>query len=224
MRLLLSLVLLFASAVRGCRSDGGRKEGTLGLRQDLGKFHRMVRRRHEPRRAARAVERAVPLRLRDDRLRPGRSRASGTSGGCASGRASRSSAQFTFHGEVELDPQRHDPFYVRFTDFYRAVDQEPARRADRRQAKRALYAGRRDVVARAADDRSQQPRQQHLVPAGISARRQRVGQARAVGVSRRLCIRQARRTASSASSAAEPSRSACSATISRRSLASERRC
>jgi phosphate-selective porin OprO and OprP len=25
---------------------------------------------------------------------------------------------FTFHSEVELDPQRHDPFYVRFTDFY----------------------------------------------------------------------------------------------------------
>ena len=24
----------------------------------------------------------------------------------------------TFHTEVELDPQRHDPFYVRFTDFY----------------------------------------------------------------------------------------------------------
>ncbi len=23
-----------------------------------------------------------------------------------------------FHGEVELDPQRHDPFYVRFTDLY----------------------------------------------------------------------------------------------------------
>ena len=26
--------------------------------------------------------------------------------------------KFTFHMEVELDPQRHDPFYVRFTDFY----------------------------------------------------------------------------------------------------------
>ena len=26
--------------------------------------------------------------------------------------------KFTFHAEVELDPQRHDPFYVRFTDFY----------------------------------------------------------------------------------------------------------
>ena len=26
--------------------------------------------------------------------------------------------KFTFHSEVELDPQRHDPFYVRFTDFY----------------------------------------------------------------------------------------------------------
>ena len=26
--------------------------------------------------------------------------------------------RFTFHSEVELDPQRHDPFYVRFTDFY----------------------------------------------------------------------------------------------------------
>jgi phosphate-selective porin OprO and OprP len=25
---------------------------------------------------------------------------------------------FTFHSEVELDPQRHDPFYVRFTDLY----------------------------------------------------------------------------------------------------------
>jgi phosphate-selective porin OprO/OprP len=25
---------------------------------------------------------------------------------------------FSFHSEVELDPQRHDPFYVRFTDFY----------------------------------------------------------------------------------------------------------
>ena len=25
---------------------------------------------------------------------------------------------FTFHSEVELDPQRHDPFYERFTDFY----------------------------------------------------------------------------------------------------------
>lgn len=25
---------------------------------------------------------------------------------------------FTLHGEVELDPQRHDPFYVRFTDLY----------------------------------------------------------------------------------------------------------
>ena len=26
--------------------------------------------------------------------------------------------KFTFHAEVELDPQRHDPFYVRFTDLY----------------------------------------------------------------------------------------------------------
>lgn len=26
--------------------------------------------------------------------------------------------RFTFHSEVELDPQRHDPFYVRFTDLY----------------------------------------------------------------------------------------------------------
>jgi phosphate-selective porin OprO and OprP len=26
--------------------------------------------------------------------------------------------KFTFHSEIELDPQRHDPFYVRFTDFY----------------------------------------------------------------------------------------------------------
>jgi phosphate-selective porin OprO/OprP len=26
--------------------------------------------------------------------------------------------KFTFHSEVELDPQRHNPFYVRFTDFY----------------------------------------------------------------------------------------------------------
>jgi phosphate-selective porin OprO and OprP len=26
--------------------------------------------------------------------------------------------RFTFHSEVELDPQRRDPFYVRFTDFY----------------------------------------------------------------------------------------------------------
>ena len=26
--------------------------------------------------------------------------------------------KFTFHSEVELDPQRHDPFYVRFTDLY----------------------------------------------------------------------------------------------------------
>src|SRR5688572_1367037 len=26
--------------------------------------------------------------------------------------------KFTLHGEVELDPQRHDPLYVRFTDLY----------------------------------------------------------------------------------------------------------
>ena len=26
--------------------------------------------------------------------------------------------KFTFHSEIELDPQRHDPFYVRFTDLY----------------------------------------------------------------------------------------------------------
>ena len=26
--------------------------------------------------------------------------------------------KFTFHSELELDPQRHDPFYVRFTDLY----------------------------------------------------------------------------------------------------------
>ena len=26
--------------------------------------------------------------------------------------------KFTFHAELELDPQRHDPFYVRFTDLY----------------------------------------------------------------------------------------------------------
>ena len=26
--------------------------------------------------------------------------------------------KFTFHVEVELDPQEHDPFYARFTDFY----------------------------------------------------------------------------------------------------------
>lgn len=26
--------------------------------------------------------------------------------------------KFVLHSEIELDPQRHDPFYVRFTDFY----------------------------------------------------------------------------------------------------------
>src|SRR5687768_10171106 len=26
--------------------------------------------------------------------------------------------KYTLHAEVELDPQRHNPFYVRFTDFY----------------------------------------------------------------------------------------------------------
>ena len=55
----------------------------------------------------------------------------------------------------------------------------------RRQAERAVHAGRRDLVEGAAHDRSQQPRQQHLVRAGIHARRQRVGPRRAVDVSRR---------------------------------------
>lgn len=32
---------------------------------------------------------------------------------------------FTFHSEVELDPQRHDPFYVRFTDFYVSWTKHP---------------------------------------------------------------------------------------------------
>jgi phosphate-selective porin OprO and OprP len=26
--------------------------------------------------------------------------------------------RFTFHSEIDVDPQRHDPFYLRFTDFY----------------------------------------------------------------------------------------------------------
>ena len=43
---------------------------------------------------------------------------SGTFAACGSDRESRCSAPLTFHGEVELDPQRHDPFYVRFTDLY----------------------------------------------------------------------------------------------------------
>ena len=33
---------------------------------------------------------------------------------------------FTFHSEIELDPQGHDPFYVRFTDFYVQWTKNPA--------------------------------------------------------------------------------------------------
>jgi phosphate-selective porin OprO and OprP len=33
--------------------------------------------------------------------------------------------KFTFHSELELDPQRHDPFYVRFTDFYLMWTESP---------------------------------------------------------------------------------------------------
>jgi phosphate-selective porin OprO/OprP len=33
--------------------------------------------------------------------------------------------KLTFHAEVELDPQRHDPLYVRFTDFYVQWAQNP---------------------------------------------------------------------------------------------------
>ena len=34
--------------------------------------------------------------------------------------------KFTFHSEVELDPQRRDPFYVRFTDFYLMWTKNPS--------------------------------------------------------------------------------------------------
>jgi hypothetical protein len=33
--------------------------------------------------------------------------------------------KYTLHAEVELDPQRRDPFYVRFTDFYLMWTQSP---------------------------------------------------------------------------------------------------
>ena len=33
--------------------------------------------------------------------------------------------KYTLHAEVELDPQRHNPFYVRFTDFYLMWTQSP---------------------------------------------------------------------------------------------------
>ena len=66
-----------------------------------------------------------------------------------------------------------------------AVEQERAIRADGRQAERAVYDGRGDIVQGAPDDRPEQPGQQHLVSAGVHARRERVGQACAVGLSRR---------------------------------------
>ena len=92
--------------------------------------------------------------------------------------------KFTFHAELELDPQRHDPVVRAVYRSLSDVDEEPSVRADGRQAERPLYGGRCDVITRTAHDRSEQSRQQHLVSAGIHPRRQRLGAARTMGLSR----------------------------------------
>ena len=84
---------------------------------------------------------------------------------------------FLVHTEMEVNPQERDPFYLRLTDAYVAWQKHPKAVDHRRQAERALHAGRRDVIEGAPHDRSQQPGQQHLVHAGIHARHQRVGPA-----------------------------------------------
>ena len=128
--------------------------------------------------------------------------------------------RLTFHTEVELDPQRHDPFYVRLTDVYVQWTKKRAVRGHRRQTKRAVHARWRHLIARAADHRQEQSREQHLVSSGISPGRERVRAARAVGVSRghvfvgrhEQGVRRVQRRGSQ--------RSASSATTSRRSSAS----
>ena len=92
--------------------------------------------------------------------------------------------KFTFHSEVELDPQRHDPLYVRFTDLYVMWANNPRFVLTVGKQSAPFTRRRSHLVTGAAHDRPQQPRQQHLVSAGVSARRQRVGPARALGVSR----------------------------------------
>ena len=90
---------------------------------------------------------------------------------------------FTLHGEVELNPQERDPFYVRFTDLYLQWSKKRAIRGDGRQARRPVHDGRGDVVQGAPHHRPQQLEQQHLVSAGVHSGRQRLGQDRAVGLS-----------------------------------------
>ena len=110
--------------------------------------------------------------------------------------------KFTFHAELELDPQRHDPFYVRFTDLYLMWTKSPQFVLTVGKQSAPFTLDGANVITRTAHHRPEQSRQQHLVSAGIHPRRQRLGHGAHNGCIARVCFHPARRTASSASSMA----------------------
>ena len=155
----------------GCA--GETDASAVDLRQDLGRVHRVVPRRFES-----VVQRV----LLSGRFHYEYANLNADQGDHAEWNVRRWRIgpritlfrTLTLHGEVELDPQRHDPFYVRFTDLYVQWTKSPAARAHDRQAGRPVHPGWRNILERAPDHRSQQPRQQHLVSAGVHSGRERL--------------------------------------------------
>ena len=102
---------------RSIRADGGREEGTVGLRQDLGNFTEWYADDTNP-----IVQRV----LLSGRFHYDFATIDSDQGDNDEWNVRRLRIgpritlfrKFTFHAELELDPQRHDPFYVRFTDLY----------------------------------------------------------------------------------------------------------
>ena len=131
---------------------------------------------------------------------------------------------FTLHAEVELNPQEARSVLRAFHGLLRAVEPGAGDSSlTRRQARRSVHDGRRDVVQGASRHRPQQPRPTTSGFRRSTCRASACRAARALGLSCAASTRQAKRTASSASSTAASSRSASSATISRSRSARRKR-
>ena len=92
--------------------------------------------------------------------------------------------RLTFHTELELDPQRHDPFYVRLTDAYVQWTKNARFVVTVGKQSAPFTVDGATVIARPADHRQEQSREQPLVSPGISSGRVCVRAPRAVGLSR----------------------------------------
>ena len=181
MRLRLSLMLLLTLPAIAAAQTARRQKGTVGLRQALGRFHGGIRRRINP-----VVQRV----LLSGRFHYDFAAIDSDQGNHDEWNVRRLRIgpritlfrKFTFHCRGRARPTAPRPVLRALHRFVSEVDEEPPAGADRRQAERAVHARRSDFVTRAHHHRPKQPCQQHLVPPGISARRERVWQAGALGV------------------------------------------